>query len=271
MRQRYSLASALALLPVLLGGCTIELPPTQSFELHSDHFCFGYPLGTAPQNDLIIRDAYALSSNDTTKFADWASYRIRLENLRKGADRDRNWAVDPALDPNETLEPQDYTGAYRRDRWDRGHLVPLASVQGNARWAESNYLSNITPQQSGLNRGVWLKLEILERELAQREGGLCVVTGPLYEREMPSLPGADEPHRIPSGYWKVLVAEPRSRDQAVRVAGFIFEQDSPKGTEVESGLVSIDEIERRTGLDLLPQLPDLTEADLEATINGDWL
>ena len=35
-------------------------------EIHSKHFFHGYPTGTSESNDLIIRDCYALSSNDTT-------------------------------------------------------------------------------------------------------------------------------------------------------------------------------------------------------------
>jgi endonuclease G len=42
-------------------------------EIHCKHFFYGYPTGTPPTNDLIIRDDYALSSNDETKFADWVA------------------------------------------------------------------------------------------------------------------------------------------------------------------------------------------------------
>ena len=38
-------------------------------QIQSKHFLFGYPTGTDPTNDLIIRDLYALRSNDQTKFA----------------------------------------------------------------------------------------------------------------------------------------------------------------------------------------------------------
>ena len=36
-------------------------------EIHSKHFFYGQPTGTPETNDLIIRDIYALSSNDETK------------------------------------------------------------------------------------------------------------------------------------------------------------------------------------------------------------
>ena len=33
-------------------------------EIHCKHFFYGYPEGTSTTNDLIIRDGYALLSND---------------------------------------------------------------------------------------------------------------------------------------------------------------------------------------------------------------
>ncbi len=37
-------------------------------EIHSKHFFHGIPQGSPATNDLIMRDIYAMSSNDDTKF-----------------------------------------------------------------------------------------------------------------------------------------------------------------------------------------------------------
>jgi len=50
-------------------------------EIHCKHFFYGYPTGTPQSNDLIIRDIYALSSNDDTKLADWVAYRLDKETI----------------------------------------------------------------------------------------------------------------------------------------------------------------------------------------------
>lgn len=39
----------------------------QNPEIHSEHFLHGYPADAPATNDLVIRDSYALSSNDDTK------------------------------------------------------------------------------------------------------------------------------------------------------------------------------------------------------------
>ena len=77
----------------------------QAPEVHSKHFVGGQPTGTPASNDLIIRDSYALSSNDTTKFADWVAYRLTAAEVVGILDLEREWRADPFLDEDETLEP----------------------------------------------------------------------------------------------------------------------------------------------------------------------
>jgi endonuclease G len=107
------------------------------------------PTGTPDTNDLIVRDIYALSSNDHTKFADWVAYRLDASMDDFQGQRQRNWAVDPALDPSETLEKDDYTGAFAALSTHRGHQAPLETFSGTADWRQVNFLSNITPQKWG--------------------------------------------------------------------------------------------------------------------------
>ena len=52
-------------------------------------------------------------------------------------------------------------------------------------------------------------------------------------------------------------------DGRVRAQAFLFPQDATRES-LDSYLVSIDEIERRTGLDFLSELPDEAEKALEA-------
>ncbi len=58
------------LAPILL--CSLLAAPALAQEVHIAHCLKGCPTGTPTTNDLIIREVYVLSSNDTTKFADRA-------------------------------------------------------------------------------------------------------------------------------------------------------------------------------------------------------
>lgn len=97
-------------------------------EIHSAHCLYGCPSGSPATNDLIVREIYVISSNDDTKFADWAAYVVTAETISRS--QTRTWKADPSLDDVETLEPDDYKGANAALKTDRGHQVPLASFTG---------------------------------------------------------------------------------------------------------------------------------------------
>ena len=68
------------------------------------HYPYGMPVGTPSSNDLIVREIYALSSNDETKFADWVAYRLDRNTVNGNATTSRNYISDPLIAPDETLE-----------------------------------------------------------------------------------------------------------------------------------------------------------------------
>lgn len=241
---------------------------SQPQEIHCKHFFKGYPLGTPAMNDMIIRDAYALSSNDSTKFADWVVYKLDSISI-SGGSRSRIWRADPWLDDNETLEPDDYKNSNEQEHYDRGHQAPLASLKGSPEWETTNYLSNITPQVSDLNQGPWKELEDRERDLVKEYGTVYVMTGPLYERQMPPMPEADEYHRVPSGYWKIIIT-PKG-NSAFNVAGFIFDQKTRKDDNYMKHIVKISDIEKRSKLDFFWELEDTLESKIENKVDIKWL
>ncbi|MFN3946350.1 MAG: DNA/RNA non-specific endonuclease [Allosphingosinicella sp.] len=221
-----------------------QMGPTEVHSVHCLHSC---PVGAPATNDLIFREIYTLSSNDATKMADWVAYRVTRQTI--GGGEERRWAADPWLDDEETLEPSDYAGAPQALRIDRGHQAPLASLSGTGLGAETNFLSNITPQGSALNQGPWRLLEDAERAFARRAAEpLYVLTGPLYERDMPPLPRADEPHRVPSHYWKIVATADG------RVSAFVMDTFMPRSAPFCATRVAVEEVERRSGLRVFPRL-----------------
>ena len=95
-------------------------------ELHSALCLHGCPAGFPETNDVLVRPIYVLSSNDTTKFADWVAYRVTEVSI--GATRERRWKADPELAARETLEPDDNRRANAVLKTDCGHQAPLAST-----------------------------------------------------------------------------------------------------------------------------------------------
>jgi len=245
-----------AVMTTCLFAATAWTPTTAGqSELHTFHCLHGCPIGAADIDDIVVREIYTLASNDLTKMADWVAYRVTPSSI--GPSGERKWTADPWLDPDETLEPGDYDGAPRALGIDRGHQAPLAGQSGTPFAVDTNILSNITPQGAALNQGAWQRLEAQENDLARKENiGVYVLTGPLFERVMPSMPRADERHRVPSGYWKVVAT------QDGRLAAFIMDTVSSRTLDHCDARVTLDEVELRSRLGLFPRLATRSFRDL---------
>lgn len=255
---------------LMLFIITISLHSEHRPEIHCKHFIHGYPYGTPATNDLIIRDLYSLSNNDSTKLADWIAYKIDLKNF-EGPSRSRKWAADPWLADEETLEPDDYTGANEEMKVDRGHQAPLANFKGSEEYYHTNYLSNITPQSSELNQGPWRILEDKERTFAEKypNGEVYVMTGPIFDFNSElCLPKADEPHQVPVAYWRIIVLKTKD---SIRTASFLLPQSAKRNDDFLDFITSIDKIEAATGLDFLWELEDEIENEIESKIDDKWI
>ncbi|AGH50166.1 endonuclease [Sphingomonas sp. MM-1] len=219
---------------------------SRASELHTFHCLQGCPIGAPATNDIVVREIYTLSSNDLTKLADWVAYRVTREGI--GVSGDRDWRRDPWLSSDETLTPDAYDGASGALHIDRGHQAPLSSFSGTPHAADTNILSNITPQSSALNQGPWVRLEDRERALATRLGvPVYVYTGPLFERMMKPLPTGGPYQRVPSGYWKVVALADG------RATAFVFDQAAARRSDYCDARVSLLHVELRSRLVLFPR------------------
>lgn len=242
-----------------------SVSPSQSSD--DESICLkGCPTG-GPSGTTIVRHHILTLANDPrTKFADWVAYRLSAETFGKHCKRE--WQRDPDLPADETLAPQDFASVRKALNADRGHQAPLASLCGSPYWQEADYLSNVTPQRSTLNEGAWEHLERAERGLVYSGYARAVysITGPLYEREIGSLPRAHLPHVVPSGYWKVISVQ---QGDEVSAVGFIMDQDLPRDYYYCQTVVPIAQIEARSSLHFYPGLDQIRREALEKLPSGE--
>jgi len=90
---------------------------------------------------------------------------------------------------------------YEANEWDKGHMAPAASFNCNRDMLFSTFTYvNSSLQQQSLNRGVWKKLEVRERELAAT-GDVKVFIRVEYGNNPTRVPTNAA---IPVGYYKEL-------------------------------------------------------------------
>lgn len=140
---------------------------------------------------------------------------------------------------------QKSTDAYGHG-YDRGHQVPANHLDGSAMAIkQSNYMTNILPQSSQMNRGAWaLTEEIIEcyRDIDE----LHVIGGVLWGNN----PGDDyflASHGVetPDAFWKVVIRGTGQDERAI--AWIIPNNEDATKKRLDDYLVSVNELEKISG------------------------
>jgi hypothetical protein len=165
--------------------------------------------------------------------------------------------------------------------WNRGHMAMNEHAQriGFEAACNTHNFFNASPQAAELNQGPWRHLENYTAAASNKYRSIWIVDGPIFDPASPHLfigdPG-EVPVEVPDGFFKVIIHEGPS---GVDTLAFIFPQPnaaSANGTPVptaswvkcsgaapagfeynhEPSLVSIAEIEARTGIRFFEGRPD---------------
>ena len=128
---------------------------------------------------------------------------------------------------------------------------------------QSFLMTNVCPMHKALNEGGWAKLEEKVREWTVRDSALLVFTGPVINEGDTML--ANGRVTVPNAYYKVIMA-PCVRP--TRAIAFIYPNGYSNG-RLQQYAVSVDEVERRTGLDFFPTLPEEEQERLESKVSLD--
>ena len=119
-------------------------------------------------------------------------------------------------------------------------------------------MSNMTPQLPGFNRNGWRGLENRERKWASARDEVFIYIGPIYQGQVGFI-GDRVP--VPSHFFKV-VFDPEENE----AIAFLIPHQDFLTAELNEFLVSVDEVELRSGLNLLSALPNVTENAVESAV-----
>jgi endonuclease G len=226
-----------------------------------------YIYGGAPSQGLQIFDrltrfenvGYVIGYSESMRAPLWVAYRV-FDIPVLYAKKRPGFRIDHRTKSKVSTRDYTYSG------YDRGHMAPnyaIATRYGNYAQRETFLMSNIIPQKPNINRYIWKDLEML---VAKRYGlylkEVWVITGPVYTEPVEKL---ESGVAIPSGYYKILIDQ---IENEVRVKAFLVESDCPPYSRIKSQLVSVDQLEERTGLDFFPDLSKEAQIQIESEPAG---
>lgn len=214
------------------------------------------------KSQVIEHVGYTVSYNEQRRNPNWVAYELTGEEVDGTEPRGSKFIPDPNVIGRQAVDDD-----YKHSGWDRGHLAPAADMKWSEQaMDESFYLSNISPQNGNLNRGVWKSIEELTRDNANRYGEILVVTGPVFTDKKGLGYIGDNRVLIPNAFYKVLLAY----DNGYTGIGFYCENVAGK-KKLQTYARSIDEIEEITGIDFFHLLADEIENEIEARYDwNDW-
>lgn len=193
----------------------------------------------------------------------WVSYRLNSPTARSSHHpRPSRFHTDwRALN---RVNHDDYTGS----GYDRGHLAPNRAIgvaYGREAQLETFLMTNVVPQRNPLDRKLWARLEEVELDyFARRHGEIWVTTGPVFEPPAERLSSSWRVE-VPDAFYKIVIAPAQQKAIA-----FIVPQTVQGNEPLDHYLVSVDSIERKTGLDFFHELDDRIENRMEAEVDPDF-
>lgn len=225
----------------------IRYEKTQVFSATSS-FDF-YPTSTS--GAIVHREGYSFSYSEKFEQSEWVAYELTATDF-SNRDFKRPYFVQ---DPKVKTQSADWRN-YKKSGYDKGHLCPAADRKSSYQaYTETFFTSNVSPQLHAFNDGVWNRLEQKTRYWAKKYGGLYVVTGGVLKGNLKTI--GKEKVAVPNYFYKILMTK-----DAKKMIGFLVphkESDFP----LYKFVVSVDELEKMTGIDFFPKLPDEKENQME--------
>lgn len=207
----------------------------------------------------------------------WVAFKFYKEINQSSVKRsDDGFHNDPDLPRRFWLGDNAYFPGY-----DRGHMCASADrVVSRSANDQTFYFTNVIPQNGDFNQRIWAALEYQVRNWRERFDTLYVVRGGILPADGKRITVSGKKMAVPSKCWMALLGRnvSVSGDQFAAIA-FCLENKAYGGdwnfathaTTISNAAMSIDDLEKLTGIDFFPALPDELETSVEKNmLKGAW-
>lgn len=186
-----------------------------------------------------------------TKTPMWVSYVLNKSDFRSNPyhERTNDFREDPqllAFSRSASSYSRDYSGT----NFDRGHVAPAADFSYNQQaMSESFYMTNMVPQESSNNRGIWANLESGVRKLFRQKNidTLYVTSGVIFAGKTGSI---GRGVKVPSHLFKAVL-DPATGNS---VAFLIPNVGAVSRDDYRQYSMTIEQLEKNIAMNLFPKL-----------------
>lgn len=203
----------------------------------------------------------------------WVAFTFSTATPDNGLGRKGSFKEDPKLPTAHRLDEN----SYKNSGYSRGHLVASSdrqySIEANK---QTFYMSNMSPQiQNGFNGGIWNSLEKKVQSwghgIKNNQDTLYVVKGGTINDDqiVKYLHDGNKKIAVPKYYFMALLWLKNGQYKAI---GFWLEHKAySNSNSYPNYTVSIAELEKKTGINFFPNLPNEIETAVEKSYNkSDW-
>lgn len=209
---------------------------------------------SSPREQQVRHTLFTVSYNENYELPSWAAWQLKPEQAGATGTFKDKFYDDPKVTTGSAS-----TKDYRDAGFIIGQLVPPEDMFTSQQAVEETFLmSNTVPMKPAFNKYIWKAIEKLIREWAKEGNTLYLVAGPV----LADAPfGTFGPNKvsIPARYYKAVLDV-----NGERAIGFVIRNNVASGAP-KSFALSVDELEKITGTDFFPQLPDELEKKVESS------
>lgn len=179
------------------------------------------------------------------------------------------YPFDPQLDAANYFDKDYFYGS----GFDHGHICPSADRQYSKEANKQTfYLTNMQPQYNNFNAKLWAKMEAKVRSWTptRTSDTLFVCKGGTIDNEEYILKRINDKLIVPKFFYMALLLK---NSQGYRAIAFWAENENVdrESDNLVNYVISIDELETRTGIDFFCNLPDKVEDAVESLcIPASW-
>lgn len=212
-------------------------------------------LPTSTTNSIYKHKGYTLSYVEKHEQAEWVAYYLEESDFSSIKYTRPFFSQDPLV----KTKSADWRN-FKKTNYNKGHLCPAGDRKKTYDlYEETFYTSNASPQLYDFNAGIWNRFEQKTRYWASKYNGVYVITGGVLTNDLKTI--GKEQVSVPNYFYKILL----TKDGSKMIGFLVPHEDSDEALYTFS--VSVDSIEKLTGIDFFPALDDNLENKLEAMSN----